>query len=194
MLSEQEKRSHTVKQRHSSASKDEGVLNWVSDSCLILSSILIPYNVHNHNKYIHREKLLIGNRNADKECMWDTCIQPLGTHWGRVSFIFPPVQCFEHQIEFEITLETLNNILPQEHIVLMKYNCITVVFFNNGLYPCKAATSGNKSTCPKTKIHFGDLVYQLCLCQFWKNTLSHSCSQCFSLSCCHLLASRVFYT
>lgn len=80
MMSEQQKRSHTVKLRHGSPSKDEGLLNWVSDACLILFSVLIPYNVHNHNKYFHGEKLLIGNSNADKECMWDTCIQPLGTH------------------------------------------------------------------------------------------------------------------
>lgn len=36
--------------------KMKGYFNWVSDSWLILFSILIPYNVHNQNKYTHGEE------------------------------------------------------------------------------------------------------------------------------------------
>lgn len=39
--------------RHNGAlqAKMKGYFNWVSNACLILFSILIPYNVHNQNKY-----------------------------------------------------------------------------------------------------------------------------------------------
>lgn len=52
VMSEQEKGSHTVKREtQPPLAEMKGYFNWVSDACLILFSILIPYNVHNQNKY-----------------------------------------------------------------------------------------------------------------------------------------------
>lgn len=71
---------HSETETRPPLAKMKGYFNWVSDACLILFSILIPYNVHNQNKYTRGAKLLIGNSNTDKMCEWDTCTQPLGTN------------------------------------------------------------------------------------------------------------------
>ncbi len=45
--------SHSERDRRPLLAEMKGYFNWVSDSCLILFSILIPYNVHNQNKCTH---------------------------------------------------------------------------------------------------------------------------------------------
>lgn len=45
--------SHSETETWPPLAKMKGYFNWVSDACLILFSILIPYNVHNQNKHTH---------------------------------------------------------------------------------------------------------------------------------------------
>ncbi len=65
-------------------------------------------------------------------------------------------------------LRPLISVLLLECIVLLKCNCTIILFLNVAWYPCKRATSGNKSPCPKIKLHVGapflSSVYACC----WK--------------------------